>query len=131
MGKAEEIIRQFETGANRDTAVGKLCYSKFLSPTVLKRFAEYMNKNRQLPDGTLRQGDNWQKGIPKDVYMESAYRHFHDWWTIHEGRVATDHTGKVVELEEALCAMMFNVMGYLFEEIDPKSASKRIEAESI
>lgn len=99
-------IRKFETGATRDTATDKFDYEGFLAPQVLKRFAEYMHKHRQQSDGSLRDSDNWQKGIPLDAYMKSAWRHFMDWWTAHrEGRVD----------EEALCALLFNVQGYLFE----------------
>lgn len=108
--------REFETGATRDTDEGKLDYEGFLSPLVLERFARYMHKNREMSDGSLRASDNWQKGIPKDAYIKSAYRHFFEWWRDH--RDIAD--GKFVpreRLEEALCALMFNTMGYLFEEL--------------
>jgi len=41
MGK----IRKFDTGATRDTNEGKYDYEGILSPTVIKRYAEYMNKH--------------------------------------------------------------------------------------
>jgi hypothetical protein len=108
------VIRAFGTGATRDTAEGKLDYEGFLSPLVLESFAEYMNSNREQKDGTLRNSDNWQKGIPKDVYMKSGWRHFFDWWKKHRGH----HGGDM--METILCALMFNVMGYLHEFLKEK-----------
>lgn len=102
-------VRVFETGANRDSEDGKLDYEGFLSPLVLKRFAEYMHKNRYMRDGSLRDSDNWQKGIPFDVYMKSLFRHFMDVWSLHR------KGGTRAELEEALCGVLFNAMGYLHE----------------
>jgi hypothetical protein len=102
-------IRQFETGATRDTAQDKFDFEGFLSPLVLERYAQYMHKHRKQSDGSLRDSDNWQKGIPKDVYMKSGYRHFFDWWKEHRGIASREG------LEDALCAILFNVMGYLHE----------------
>lgn len=102
-------MREFETGAIRDTDEGKVDYEGFLSPLVLKRFGEYMNKHRVQTDGKLRDSDNWQKGIPLNVYMKSMYRHFIDVWQNHRKGVLRDVQ------EEALCALLFNVMGYLHE----------------
>ena len=106
--------RTFDTGATRDTDHGKYDYEGFLSPLVLERFAEYMNKHRIQSDGNLRDSDNWTKGIPKTAYMKSGYRHFFDWWKEHRKLNTKDG------LEEALCALMFNVMGYLYEHLKEK-----------
>lgn len=100
--------RVFATGATRDTDAGKIDYEGFLSPAVLERFGQYMTKHRQMADGSLRDSDNWQKGIPQTAYMKSAWRHFVDWWKGHRG--ATD-----VDLEESVCALIFNAQGYLHE----------------
>jgi len=108
-------VRKFETGATRDTAENKLDFEGFLSPVVLTRYAEYLNKNRKQPDGQLRDSDNWQKGIPKDVYMKSMFRHFMDVWIIHRDPVECPLEED--ELQDALCAVVFNAMGYLFEEL--------------
>ena len=75
--------RYFSTGATRDTDQGKLDYEAFLSPIVLRRYGEYMHEHRMQSDGELRDGDNWQKGMPRDQYMKSGFRHFMDWWTFH------------------------------------------------
>jgi hypothetical protein len=96
--------RYFDTGATRDTDEGKLDYEGFLSPLVLKRFAEYMHKCRKQTDGKLRDSDNWRKGIPRAVYMKSMWRHFFSVWNAHR-------SGK--DCQEELCALLFNVMGML------------------
>lgn len=107
--------RVFETGASRDTVDGKLDYEGFLSPLVLRAFAEYMHKHREMRDGSLRPSDNWQQGMPADVYMSSAWRHFMDWWTIHRGHEARDRDGEVVDQIEAILALIFNAQGYLHD----------------
>ena len=106
--------RTFESGANRDTDVNKLDYEGFFSPIVMEAFAEYMNNNRLLKDGTTRASDNWQKGIPLDVYMKSMYRHFMDVWMEHRGWDSRDG------ILDALCGLMFNVQGYLHELLKAK-----------
>src|ERR1022692_3756819 len=78
-------VRQFSTGATRDAEGDKFDYEAFLSPLVLQRYAAYMHKHRKQSDGKLRDGDNWAKGIPKDAYIKSAWRHFMDWWLQHRG----------------------------------------------
>lgn len=105
----EGAIRKFTTGANRDTDNNKLDYEGFFSPIVMECFAEYMNKCRKLKDGTTRESDNWQKGIPLDVYMKSMYRHFMDVWMEHRGYASREG------IIEGLCGLLFNVQGYLFE----------------
>lgn len=116
-GPLEPAKRTFDTGATRDTEEGKYDYEAFLSPMVLERFAEYLHKHRKMADGSVRDGDNWQKGIPKEVYMKSAWRHFHAWWTIHRTPVDKQNPGHAEALQEALCAVMFNAMGFLHEEL--------------
>ena len=110
-------MRKFNSGATRDVVEGKYDLEGFLSPVVLNRYAEYMNKHREQADGKLRDSDNWQKGIPLAVYMKSAYRHFFDWWANHR------HVDSVVkeDIEESLCALMFNTMGYLHEYLKDKA----------
>jgi hypothetical protein len=104
-------LRKFETGATRDGDSHKLDFEGFLSPLVLKRYAEFMHTHRFQSDGELRDSDNWQKGIPQAEYMKSGWRHFMAWWMAHRGH-ETDET-----LEEALCALIFNASGYLHEHL--------------
>lgn len=107
--RKKKKIRKFRSGATRDREEGKLDYEGFFSPLVLERFAVYMNKHRVQANGELRESDNWQKGIPKEVYMKSAWRHFMDFWKEHRGLKSRDG------IEDALCGLLFNAMGYLHE----------------
>lgn len=107
-------MRTFDTGATRDTAEGKLDYHEYLSTAVLRRYAQYMLSKQVQPDGEKRPGDNWKKGMPTDAYMASMARHFVDVMMFHEGRFTPDSVAEEgMTLETALCAMLFNVMGYL------------------
>jgi hypothetical protein len=112
-------VRQFETGATRNSEEGKYDYEGFLSPLVVERFAEYMHKHRVQADGKLRDSDNWQKGMPRDAYMKSGYRHFFDWWKEHRGHASREG------LEDALCALLFNVQGYLHEVLLKRDVGKQ------
>ena len=102
-------MRVFKTGAIRDTEEGKLDYEGFLSPLVLQEFAKYMNENRTLPDGSIRDSDNWQKGFGDkhfEICMKSMFRHFHDVWMEHRGFESREGMSK------ALMGLLFNVMAY-------------------
>ena len=109
-------MRRFASGASRDSGEGKLQYDKFLSPLVLKAYAEFMHTKREMPDGP-RQGDNWQKGIPMEVYMGSMSRHYMDTWLINRGY----HGAVEDDLVTTLVALMFNVHGMLHEVLKEKS----------
>lgn len=113
-------IRKFESGATRDTDVGKLDYEGFLSPIVLERYAQYLHKHRVQSDGKLRDADNWQKGMSIKTYMKSKVRHGVFTWLLHRGFPAIDDKGNEVDLEESLCGELFNTMGYLFEILKEK-----------
>ncbi len=102
-------MRNFESGATRDSEGDKLDYEGFISPLVLRRYAQYMHGHRKQADGSLRDSDNWQKGIPKDVYMKSLIRHTIDLWGCHRGTTVQEY------FEDLLCAIMFNAMGLLRE----------------
>lgn len=109
-------MRTFETGATRDADDGKLDYDGFLSPIALERYAEYMHGHRVQADGSLRDSDNWQKGIPVEQYRKSLWRHFFDAWKIGRGYDVRDRvTGETVTLEQALCGVLFNTFGWLHE----------------
>jgi len=111
-------IRVFETGATRDSDILKPDYEAYLSPAVLVRYGEYMKKHQTQKDGERREGDNWMKGIPKEQYMKSMWRHFLAFWCLHRGVPFVVTEGEdIPDKQEVLCALMFNVMGYLFEEL--------------
>lgn len=105
-------MREFVTGATRDKDDDKFDYDGFLSPLVLERYAAYMHKHRQQADGKLREADNWKKGIPQEAYMKSAFRHFVEWWKAHNGAGG--------DIEDAICALIFNAMGYLHNRLTGK-----------
>jgi len=111
-------IRTFESWATRDKVDGKLQYEWFLSPIVLKEFAQYMNENTVQSDWNVREPDNWQKWIPLNAYMDSAWRHFMDWWLWHRWY---DNREWIIK---ALCWLMFNVQWYLYELIKDRDKRK-------
>lgn len=73
-----------------------------------------MQSHQKQADGTIRSGDNWQKGIPISAYQDSLVRHVIDAWYLW--RNGSDRS-KI--LEDLLCAIMFNAMGYLHELVKP------------
>jgi hypothetical protein len=112
-----EAVRTFDTGANRDSEAGKLDFEGFLSPLVLWEFGKYMDKHRTLTDGSVRDSDNWQKGMPLDAYMKSLLRHVFDLWLLHRGQSVTRPEGGDVTMEDALGGILFNAQGYWHETL--------------
>lgn len=102
------VVRTFDTGATRDTDFDKLDYHGFLCHMTLQRYARYMHQHRFQSDEQLRPSDNWKKGIPQEQYMKSMFRHFMEVWSNHEADTIN---------QDDLCALLFNVMGYLHEEL--------------
>ena len=117
--RTDSQIRKYESGATRDTDEGKLKYEGFISPLVEKRFAEYMHMHRKQPDGTLRAADNWQRGIPLADYADSLVRHVQD-FRLHVDGFAGEAVSP--NIEDVLCAIRFNVDGFLFELLKKKAA---------
>ena len=105
-------MRKAKTGATRDTGNTKPQYEGYLSPLVLWRFGQYMLKHQSQADGITRASDNWQKGMPRQWFADSMYRHFMDILLYHD-----DFPELMAEtdIEDVLCAMLFNVQGYLHE----------------
>ena len=116
-------MRKFETGATRDVDHSKYDYEGFVSPYVMQAYGAYMHFNRHTVNG-IRDSDNWQKGIPQDVYIKSGWRHFFDWWSEHRGIPTKEG------IVWALCAVLFNVQGYLHEFLkrNPGALEKAIAA---
>ena len=109
-------IRTFDTGATRSPMNDKLCYSRFMDSRVIKRYCEYLHKHRTQTDGQVREPDNWKHGIPTESYIDSMYRHFMDVWLFEQGYDAET----TEDQETALCALMFNIQGLLFEMLKYK-----------
>lgn len=119
--------RAFATGATRDNDSQKLDYEGFISPLVDRRFAEYMHecRLRNVPEGqSIRSSDNWQKGMPLDSYAKSLVRHVTEFRLLHDGFLAWDDKNNPMNLEDVLCAIRFNVDGYLFELLKEKYARR-------
>lgn len=115
---ATHTMRQFSTGAIRDTDVNKPDYQGYLSPLALHHYGRYMLKHQKQADGVMRQSDNWKKGIPESAYVKSLIRHVVEFWLAHE-------TYDIAAEEEALDAILFNTMGILHER-----EKARLEAKS-
>lgn len=102
-------MRTFKNSkATRDDDKDKLDYEAALSPIVLKRYVEYMKKH----NSDTRKEDNWQGLFGEhhcDVCMKSLMRHVMDLWLFHRGYKGRD------DIEEALCAILFNAMAYLYK----------------
>lgn len=96
-------------------------------PTALNAYCKYMHLHRLQADGQLRASDNWKKGIPFSAYMKSMFRHFMDVWARHQDGA---HSASDLDaLENALCALMFNVQGYLHELIKLRKEIREIKNE--
>lgn len=114
--KNDKKIRTFDSGATRDIVEGKLSYVKALSPIVLRRYVQYLDGHRKQSDGSMRDFDNWKKGIPEETYLDGLGRHFMNVWLLCQGFYAEDNHGPV-NLEDSLCAIIFNSTGMLHEAL--------------
>lgn len=128
-------MREFKGGATRNSNEGKYDYEGFLSPIVIEAYGKYMNSHRKQSDGKLRDSDNWQKHFGEkhfDVCIKSLYRHFIDLWFLHRGYKRFDkQDGHEVTKEEALMAILFNVIAYadklLKDTLNKKKKFKDLE----
>ncbi len=100
--------RKFDTGATRDLATDKPDYEGALSPLVLASFTAYMIRATHMSDGTTRESDNWQKGIPIDVYVKSLLRHVIEIWIAHRRGEFN---------REASDGAFFNLQGFYHEHL--------------
>jgi len=99
--------RQFESGATRDLSHDKIDYYGFFSPLMIEAFGAYMHYNRFLADGSVRDSDNWKKGIPQVELGRSLWRHFYDVWRWLEGFPIKEN------IVWAICGAIFNLQGLL------------------
>jgi hypothetical protein len=106
--------REFESGATRSSALGRIDPEGFLSPLSLERYCQYLLKHQVQADGTERASDNWQKGMPLRDYIKGMFRHFLHFWTRHRGYEPMDNKAGT-DIQEDLCAIIFNAQGYLHE----------------
>lgn len=117
-------MRRFPGGATRDDGEGKPEFASCLSPIVLRRFGKFMLRHNIQADGKKRTMDNWKSGMPREVYLESLFRHFIDVWQ----SVAEDTSElRQDQLEDALCSMFFNVQGLLQEVLIGRDVGIEVE----
>jgi len=103
-------MKTYDTGARRDTAIGKGRYD--LLPTyAIHRLA------RHFENGAVKYGDsNWRKGIPTNRYADSALRHL---FNFLDGKTDEDHLSACVW--NCMCLMETRKMiadGTLPEELE-------------
>lgn len=107
---------QFQTGATRSTSEGKIDFEGHIHPEVLQVYGEYMHRHRVQRDGQLRASDNWQEGIPVYRYVKSFVRHGIEFWRMWRGTaVVNPDSGAYFTFGDVLCALMFNIMGIIYE----------------
>lgn len=125
----KSTIRKFPSGADRDSDENKPHYPGYFDSRVVKAFGEYMLRHQRRVDGSFRAADNWKAGMSKEVYFDSGFRHFMDWWRLYE---ADHYEGKVCiePTLEACCALMFNLMGYMRNLIQEKESHELAQAAS-
>lgn len=121
------LVQTFDSGATRSADTGKNKYLGFLSFQALEAFGDYMTRHRVQADGSLREPDNWKKGITIESYMDSLLRH-----ALEMAGLSVGYIPKRCRLEnpsftldqhklETACAIFFNVQGFLHEFVKPKS----------
>lgn len=99
------MIRNFDTGAIRDTEDNKEDYNETISWTAFKRYAQYMTgKKKKYGAG------NFKKGIPIESYERSLLRHVQKYMEnkYEDGIVERD--------EDHIAAIVFNAFGIMHEE---------------
>jgi hypothetical protein len=123
-------MQEFSTGATRNIDTNKFDYEGFICPEVLHAFGEYMHEHRRQKDGSIRDSDNWQKGIPLRTYIKSLVRHVIDLWRMERGFAVTNPDTGLPHTKIELCAaIMFNVMGYAKETLQPSAINQSNQRE--
>jgi len=98
--------RIFESGAQRDSNEGKI-RPDLISPYMLKALGKV------LADGANHYGErNWEKGMPLDIFKESASRHYVQWMN---NETDEDHAAKLI----------FNVMAWIHFRDKPTTNNKK------
>lgn len=122
-------VRQFATGATRSSDEGKIDYEGFISIPAWHSYGLYMNKHRLQPDGTLRDSNNWKKGMPltgDGSYIKALFRHVVELVGLMAGFTAerilrelpkATHDERLVD---TACAVLFNAQGFLHELVESK-----------
>jgi hypothetical protein len=112
-------MKKFETGATRTDDSLRDDPEGYLSPLVIERYCQYMTKHRVQADGSVRDSDNWQKGMPESRGWKGLYRHFLHGWLRWRGFEPHDKLS-AENTEEDLCAMLFNINVILHQRLVEK-----------
>lgn len=109
-------MREFNTGAIRDSDESKEDYIESISWLSLLRYAKYMKTNE------LKYGrGNWAKGIPESSYEQSLMRHLQKY-------LANKYYGASLEPDiDHLSAAMFNLQGLIHEQ--EKASLKQVKTQ--
>lgn len=101
----KQDIRQFDSGAIRDSEENKEDYIETISWTAFRRYAQYMTEKKKKYGA-----GNFKKGIDIDSYERSLVRHLQKY-------MENKYEGGIVETQEDhLAAILFNVFGIIHEE---------------
>ena len=130
------ILRLFDGNSRRDGLQGKLHPYGFSHPLCDHVFNKYMDTHRLMPNGELREPDNWWGGWDTKTSIDSMARHMEDLKCLHAGyRVFKERVdnGEITHVlrqsdtpqrhwrevneEETCCAIRFNSATYLLEII--------------
>lgn len=122
-------MRNFKSGATRNSNEGKYDYEGFLSPIVIEAYGKYMHGHRKQADGKIRDSDNWQKHFGENhfaVCIKSLWRHIIDLWFLHRGYKRIDkQDNHEINKEETLMAILFNTMAYADKLLKDKPLKER------
>ncbi len=105
-------MRKFDTGATRNIDTNKNDYKGFVSWRAMRKFGDYMTKNRVQADGSIRDSDNWKKGIPLESYESSLARHVQEFFEALENKDRE-------RMDLVAPAIMFNIQGWMHERPEP------------
>lgn len=119
--KVAAEVRVSQTGATRNLDTDKFDIEGFFHPEVLHVYAGYMHENRHQRNGSYRDSDNWQLGLPggKSGILKSLLRHIWDLWRMHRNPALAvpnpDRPGQLFSKPALCCAVMFGAQAYLYE----------------
>jgi len=110
--------------ATRDSNTNKPNHIGYRDILVEEAYDLYMLKHQKQADGTMRDADNWKSYFGEKHYkvcIESAYRHFEDWWKEFEGLESRDG------IDEAINGLKFNIDAYYSKVLRDRLKEKNNE----
>jgi len=128
-GEAGKKMERFNSGATRSNTDERNDPEGFMSALAIERYCEYMTKHRKQADGTIRDSDNWQKGMPFGRALKRMWRHLMHLWIRHRGFNPSDQYA-AVDMEEDLCAIMFNT-NVMLHQLVKKRHEDQIEKDAL